>query len=98
MKFKVGDKIILNKEKFELHEKFKKEINLGYKGIKGDFSIREIREVDAEREIYKVKGHCSVTELDFRYSDSFCIATPKEVKEAQIKNIFKFKKRQKPND
>jgi hypothetical protein len=58
-------------------------------GIKGDFSIRKIREVDAKREIYKVKENCSVIELDFRYSYYFCIATPKEIKEAQIKNIFK---------
>ena len=73
MDFKCGDKITIDKNK---------------SSYKGDFSIREIIEVNEAAEEYRVKTNTGIFRIDFFNQNLYRIATPKEIKKDQLKNLF----------
>jgi hypothetical protein len=88
MKFNKDDKIILDKESFELKQQSRKEMS---KVTTGEFSIREIIGVDFSTKDYKIKTKFGFRKMSFKNEYLYRLATPKEIKEDQLKKILTLK-------
>ena len=88
MKFKNGDKIMLDKVVFEIKQNLLKSKGSRYVGTKGDFSIKEVIEVDFLTKEYKIKTKFGIGTMTFQ-NDYLCrLATQKEIKKDQLKKMF----------
>jgi hypothetical protein len=66
-------------------------MNNNYKVTTGEFSIREITGIDLSAKDYKVKTKFGFGRMSFENEYLYRLATPKEIKESQLKKIFTLK-------